>query len=643
MSKGANRSYEFGPYRMDPARNLLTRGAEPVPLTAKAFETLLVLIEHGDEVISKEELMKRLWPDTFVEEANLAQHISMVRKALGETPQERRYIITLPGRGYRFAEPVRTVLGYEGDQKSKQLESSTLTLQPIGAGKKHGAFPSILQPVLAPRSWVAVLVMLLACGLASSIYLQRSRKPSLDMAQQRVMLAVLPFANLSGDPTQEYFSDGLTEETITDLGKLNPARLGVIARTSAMAYKDTSKTVSQIGRELGVDFILEGSIRQEGGRARVSAQLIRVRDQTHLWAQNYDRQLSDLLEIENELGNTIAQEVQVNLSPQGHVALSRAPAVDPGVYDLYLKGRYYWNQRTEQGFWKGIEFFRHAIEKDPNYARAYAGLADSYILLGPNDVLPSKEVYPLARAAALKALELDDTLAEAHASSGFVLLLYDWNAAQAEKEFRRAIELDPNYSTAHHWYAYDLAVMKRFDEAISEMRRALQLDPLSPSINADLAQIFLFSRRPDDGIAQCNKTIELDPGFNQVYWYLGLLYEQKGMSDQSLDAFLKAPPGPANPSQSAAIRAAYRVSGIKAYWYGRLEMLKGQTKEHYVSSFTFAVPYARIGDRDKALENLEKAVDERYPSVVFVQVEPVFDNLRSDPRYIDLLHRIKLP
>jgi tetratricopeptide (TPR) repeat protein len=292
------------------------------------------------------------------------------------------------------------------------------------------------------------------------------------------------------------------------------------------------------------------------------------------------------------------------------------------------------------GFWKGIESFQQAIEKDPNYAPAYAGLADCYILLGPNDILLAKQVYPMAKAAALKALQLDDALAEAHASLGFVMLLYDWNPAQAEKEFRRAIELDPNYPTAHHWYAYDLAAMKRSDEALAEIRRAVQLDPLSSIINADAGQILFFARRNDEAIAQCQKTIGLDPEFNQVYWYLGLLYEQKGMSDQAFDAFLNAPPGLLDSPHGVAVRAAYRLSGMKGYWRQRLAMLERQSKEHYVSPYAFAVSYARMGEGDRALENLEKAFNERYPSMVFVQIEPVFDSLRSDPRFADLLHRI---
>ena len=412
---------------------------------------------------------------------------------------------------------------------------------------------------------------------------------------------------MSNDPAQEYFSDGLTEETITDLGQLSPEHLGVIARTSTMAYKHTTKTVSQIGHELDVDYILEGSVRREGGEARVSAQLIRVSDQTHLWAENYERELHDLLQIENELGKAIARQVQINLTQQQETDFSKARIVNPEAYDLYLKGRFYWNQRTQAGFWMAIESFKQAIEKDPNYAPAYVGLADCYILLGPNDILPAKQVYPLAKTATLKALQLDDALAEAHASLGFVMLLYDWNPTQAEKEFRRAIELDPNYPTAHHWYAYDLAAMKRSDEAVAEIRRAVMLDPLSSIINADECQILFFARRTNEAIAQCQKTVGLDPEFNQVYWYLGLLYEQKGMFDQAFDAFLKAPLSGSD-SPQGPIRTAYRVSGIKGYWRQRLAVLDQQAKVQYVSPYTFAVSYALMGEKDRALENLDRAL-----------------------------------
>jgi len=408
-----------------------------------------------------------------------------------------------------------------------------------------------------------------------------------------------------------------------------------------MAYKNTHKDVRQIGRELGVDYLLEGSVRRSGDRVRISAQLIQVHDQTHLWAKSFERDAHDILALEITVASAIAGEVEQRLSPpRALVSRANVPPGNPEAHDLYLKGRYYWNQRTHAGFWKGIESFKQAIEKDPNYAHAYAGLADCYILLGPNDILPAKEVYPLAKAAAQKALQLDDALAEAHASLGFVMLLYDWNPAEAEKEFRRAITLDPNYATAHHWYSYDLAAMKRDDQAVAEIRQALELDPVSPIINTDVAQILFFARRDDEAIAQCQRTVGLAPEFSQVYWYLGLLYEQKGLFDLAFDAFLKSPFGPSDSEQAAAIRGAYRMSGMKGYWRERLAILQRQSKEHYVSPFTLAVSYARLGEPDKALENLEQAFDQQYPSMVFVQIEPVFASLRSDPRFVALERRI---
>jgi TolB-like protein/DNA-binding winged helix-turn-helix (wHTH) protein/Tfp pilus assembly protein PilF len=645
MRNRANHFYEFGPYRLDPSRNLLRRGSETVPLTSKAFETLLVLIEHGDQIVSKEELMKQLWPDTFVEEANLAQHISMVRKALGETPQDRRYIITLPGRGYRFAERVRTLQACDEDSLPQSPGSTGVIdrVEPTVSSTRHNA--------ASISFWKWLVATILASTLLAGGLYYRSRQ-SRTIVQDfvshdgfapapKIMLAVLPFENLTGDPANDYFSDGLTEELITQLAELQPDQLGVIARTSVMSYKHGDRQVDRVATQLRVQYILEGSLRQSSGRVRISAQLIQVKDQTHLWAANYDRSLGDVLTLEQEVSGNVAREIQVELNSQRQANLARPRPIDPEAHELYLRGRHYWNERTQAGFWKAIELFRQAIEKDPSYARAYAGLADSYILLGPNDELPAKEVYPLAKMAAEKALQLDDALAEAHASLGFEMLLYDWNSSQAEKEFRRAIELDPNYATAYHWYAYDLVAMKRPDEGVVEVRHALELDPLSPIINTDLAQILMLARRTDEAIAQCEKTITVAPQFSQVYWYLGLLYEQEGNLDQAFEAFLKSPSGPSNTEQETAFRAAFRSSGIKGYWRERLAMLDKLSKDHYVSPWTFAVVYARMGEEDNAVESLEKAFNEHYPSVVFVPVEPVFDSLRSNPRFQLLLQRIR--
>jgi TolB-like protein/DNA-binding winged helix-turn-helix (wHTH) protein/Tfp pilus assembly protein PilF len=622
-------NFEFGCFRLNPDERLLLRDQAPVHLPPKAFDALLVLVESRGRLLGKDELLTEVWPDTFVEEANLAQHISILRKALRDGEDGVQYIETVPRHGYRFIAEVRETTGTAADADALSNSPPAETI--------------------VSRSWWHAIRYQIAAALILALlilgtYFARQRLAlRTHPSGERVMLVVLPFVNFSGDAGQEYFNDGLTEEMIAQLGNLDSRRLGVIARTSAMKYKNTRKDVREIGRELGVDYVLEGSVRRAGDRVRITAQLIQVRDQTHLWAESYERDAHDTLSLEIVIANAIAGQVERTVAfPHPLLRRANARPVSPEAYDLYLKGRYYWNQRTPAGFWKAIQSFKQAIEKDPNYAPAYVGLADCYILLGPNDVQPARQVYPLAKAAALKALELEETLAEAHASLGFVTLLYDWDPAQAEREFRRAIELDPNYSTAHHWYAYDLAALKRSDESVAEIRRALELDPLSSVINADVGQILFLARRTDEAIAQCQKTIELDPQFTQTYWYLGLLYEQKGMFDQAFDAFLKATPGPSDSIQATDTRAAYRDSGITGYWRARLAMLEGQSKKQYVSPFTFAVSYARMGQTDRAVGNLEKAVDERYPSMVFVQIEPVFDSIRSDPRFQQVLQRVGL-
>lgn len=628
---GSSRRVRAGLFEIDLISGKIHKNGSKVPLQEQPFRVLAMLLERPGEIITREELQARLWPaDTYVGfDEGLNTAVRKLRVAFGDSAENPRFIETIPRRGYCFIAPVHDVVA------EPPVVAETVRVDQVVAEI----------PVQEPRPWyegwpALLLGTTLLVILAVGTYVLLRHRSVTTTSPTRVMLAVLPFQNLSDDPGQEYFSDGLTEETITDLGQLNPGELGVIARTSAMAYKHTDKTISQIGRELGVNYILEGSVRRDGGKARISAQLIRVSDQTHVWAQNYDRELHELIEIENELGKSIAQQVQVNLAPQRKITLSKMRSVNPEAYDLYLKGRYYWNQRTQSGFWKGIESFKQAIEKDPNYAKAYVGLADCYILLGPNDVLPARQVYPLAKAAALKALELDDVLAEAHTSLGFVILLYEWNPARAEREFLRAIELDPNYPTAHQWYAYDLAAMNRSGEAVAEIRRAVELDPLSSIINADEGQVLFLARRSDEAIAQCQKTIELNPQFVPVYWYLGVLYEQKGMFDEAFGAFQKTIADSLDLRQAKAIRAAYRVSGIKGYWQERLAFLEQRSNTHYVSPYTFAVSYALMGDRDRSIENLNRAFDERYPSVVFVRIEPVFDSLRSDERFASLLQRV---
>jgi TolB-like protein/DNA-binding winged helix-turn-helix (wHTH) protein/Tfp pilus assembly protein PilF len=616
----------FGPYEVDLRSGEVRKRGIKIAIQDQPFRVLQVLIERSGDVVSREELRRQLWPeDTFVAfDMGLNNAIKRLREALSDSAETPRYVETLPRRGYRFIAPT-TNLEESGDIEAQR----TVTAAKLGSRRS--------------RAWtVRVAAALAVLTVGVTLYtVRREMWPSPRAATGKSMLAVLPFENLSGDPEQEYFSDGMTEEMIAQVSRISPEHLGVIARTSAMQYKGTKKNVAQIGRELGVSYILESSVRREGNRVRVTAQLVRVSDQTHVWAQSYERDVRELLPLESEVTQEIAREIEIKLSLEERTPSGGARPVDPEAHELYLKGRYFWNKRTQDGFWKGIGYFKLATEKDPNYAQAYAGIADSYILLGPNDVLPARQVYPLAKSAALKAVQIDDELGEAHASLGFIKLLYDWNPVAAEKEFRRAIELDRNYPTAHHWYAYDLVVTRRMEEALREIRHAQQLDPLSLTINADIGQVLFLARRYDDAIAQCQQTVDLDPGYAHVFWYLGLAYEQKGMFDQAVQALVKEPsPAPIDPKRIEEIEAVRHTAGTRGYWRERLAVLQAESRKHYVSPYTIAVAYARMDDRANALDNLEKAYAERYPSMVFVRIEPVFDTLRGDPRFENLLRRI---
>ncbi len=624
MRQEARHSYEFGPFHLDAAERLLLRNGRPIAITPKAFDTLLFLVENSRHLIEKDELLKHVWPDTFVEESTLARNIFVLRKALGDAQDEPQYIETVPTRGYRFVAAVQEVEG---------------TPHPEAATPERLARTA---PEARRWTWVAAFLLVAVLGATGYFAWQHFGPPSRPDTG-KTMLAVLPFQNLSGDPDQEYFSDGLTEEMITQLGRMHPERLGVIARTSAMQYKNSQKGTDQIGRELGVDYILEGSVRRQGPRVRISAQLIQVSDQTHLWAESYERDRRDILALQTEVARAIANQIRVKLTPQHQARLANLHPVNPEAYELYLKGRHFWNTRSREGLQKAVEHFERAIKKEPNYALAYAGLADSYILLGPNNVRPPKEIYPQAQAAAVKALEMDDTLAEAHTSLAFVKLLYEWNGQEAEKEFRRAMELSPNYPTSHHWYAYALASLGRMDEALGEIKRAQELDPLSLTINSDVAQILFFAGRYDEGIEQCRRTLDLDPNFGPAYWYLGLLYEEKGMEKEAAAAFLKQASLAGGSAETAtALEKASQAQGIKGYWRKLLELWKKKSKEGTPPAFNWAVACARAGDKDQALKHLEMAYQERHPSMVFVKVEPVFASLRSDPRFADLLRRIGL-
>jgi TolB-like protein/Flp pilus assembly protein TadD len=454
------------------------------------------------------------------------------------------------------------------------------------------------------------------------------------------MLAVLPLENMSGDAEQEYFSSGLTEELITQLGRLAPARLGVIARTTALQYRNSRLDARQIGSALGVDYILEGSVRRAGGRVRITAQLIQVADQSHVWAEEYDRDLGDIIGIQGEVAGAIAREIRLTLAPEQHAQLARARPVNPEAYEDYLKGRFFWNKRTVEGYDRAIGLFAQAIALDPGYAPAHAGLADSYALLGsaPNSVLPRREAMARARESAARALSLDESLPDAHTSLGFVKMHYDWDFAGGEKEFRRANELDPGYATAHHWYAYDLVALGRLEDAVAEVRRAQQADPLSVIISRDVGEILMFEGRYDEAIAQCRRTLDMEPGFPLAHEVLAWSYHNQGKEKEFLEELDKS-----RGSSEAVPGLLYALTGRRAEARRVLDhLLKSEPKAYGLDTAVLQLS-VWVGEKDRAFAWLDRLFEERNGGLIVMRVEPLWEPIRSDPRFEALARRVGLP
>ncbi len=454
------------------------------------------------------------------------------------------------------------------------------------------------------------------------------------------MLVVLPFSNLNLEADQEYFADGLTEEMIAHLSRLNPERLGVIARTSAMQFKKTSKNIKVIGQELGVQFALEGSIRRAGDRVRITAQLIQVSDQTHLWAESYDRALKDVLAIQTEVAEQIARSLAVELVPERQALVARSITSNTEAYELYLRGRHYLNQRVEPGYSKAIDYFNRAIQKDPVCAPAYAGLADAYSVIGFYGAIPSKTAFEKAKAAARTAVQLDDKLSEAHTSLGYATLQYDWDWLTAEEEHKRAIDLNPNWY-AYDWYGFNLAQVGRFSEALAALEYAQRIDPLSSVIGCHMGWMFYFAREYDKSIRQLEKTVEFDPGFPLARYYLGITYAQTHDFDRSIDQLQSASElSGVHPGALSAL--AYVLGAAGRHSEGRevLAKLVGLQQHRHVLAYFVAFAMSSLSSKDETLEWLENAYEERSGWPLYLHFEPAFDPLRSDPQFASLLTRI---
>jgi eukaryotic-like serine/threonine-protein kinase len=515
--------------------------------------------------------------------------------------------------------------------------------------RRVGSRPAPLAPLRKPARirWKAIAILslvfllLLTTLIALNVGGSRGWLRGAGNLPRIKSLAVLPLANLSGDPAQEYFADGMTDALITDLGKIGALR--VISRTSVMQYKGGSKPVREIAKDLSLDAVVEGSLLRSGDRVQITARLIQARTDTQIWSHSYERDIQDALTLQSEVAQAIADEIRVKLTPEEQARISASHAVSPEAFDAYLKGRHFWEERTEEGLKKSLEYFRQAIEKDPAYARAYAGLADSYATLGNNRFLPPKESFPKAKAAALRSLEIDEGLAEAHASLAFALWNYDMDWNSVEKEYKRAIELNPGYPTAYHWYAGYLSGMGRHAEAIAAMEKARELDPLSPRINANVGLILYFAREYDHAIEELQKALEMDPDSGAAYFYLGMARLQKGEHQQAIAA-LERSRQLLDGSPESVLELAYTnaAAGKRKEAQDMLSQVMGEPNPHYIPALWVARIYAAEGEKEKAFQWLQKAYEERSPQLPFLRVDPRLDTLRSDPRFRDLLRRMKL-
>jgi TolB-like protein/DNA-binding winged helix-turn-helix (wHTH) protein/Tfp pilus assembly protein PilF len=633
-------AYEFGRYRLDvPARRLL-RDGEPVPLTPKAFDTLLALIERRDRVVEKAELMRLIWPDSFVEEANLSQTVFVLRKTLGADENGRPFIDTVPRRGYRFAADVRTDAAFIPEQTRVVVPQAPAAQADIDAPRAG------LPDRHLHRSWQfpvarGMSAVVIGLAIAALAWFGISRLRSLNRDPSGIeSLVVLPMDNLSGDPEQDYLADGMTDALITRLAQIGGLR--VISRTSAMSYKNTRKTLPEIARELNVDAVVEGAVQRSGDRLRLNLKLVQAAAEQPLWAESYDRSLHDVTSLQNEMARDIASRIQVTLTARERMRFASAAPVNPKAYEAYLKGRYFWNRRSKPDMVKAIEQFEEALRHEPNYAPAWAGLADSYTLIGAYGwSVPADKEWARAIAAADKALQLDDLLADAHTSRAGIAMNYEFDWKRAERSYRRALELNPGYANAHHWYGYYLLLMGRLPEAEAEMRRAFELDPLSPIINANIGFCYFVARRYDDAIAHWRNVLEMHRNYRLLHGYMASAYIAKEMYVEGVAEIQKGLGlSGAGPSEMAILAHTYARMGRTEDARALLSKL---VRDGTVPAYYMSLAYVGLGDHDRAFEWLEKAYREHSGPINELNADPMFDPLRADPRFTALLRRMGLP
>jgi TolB-like protein/DNA-binding winged helix-turn-helix (wHTH) protein len=609
----------FGSFELDLPSGELRRNGAKVKLQEQPLQILQVLLQHSGRVISREDLRKRIWAeDTFVDfDRGLYSALARLREALSDSAENPRFIETIPRRGYRFIASVETVTA------ASPQEPNSAAVQ-----RKPARRSIILALASLALGTCLILAFLLSSRLPWSWRLTRGTSPIRS-------LAVLPLENLSGDPAQEYFADGMTDELITSLAQLGSVQ--VISRASVMRFKGTRTSLSQIARELHVDAIVEGSFVRSGQHVRITAQLIDPSTDRHLWARSYERDVRDVLTLQSEVAGAISDEVSGKLTPQQRARMATARPTKPEAYVAYLKSRYFvQNQRSAEGVKKSLEYSLQAVQIDPDWALAYAGLAGSYISANYVDALPPEEVWPKAKSAAQKALQLDPNLSEAHVALGEVLENSDFDYPAAEREFKRAIELSPSNSHAHQSYSDFLASLGRANEAISEIKLAQQLDPMCFWVSRDVGRMFYEARLYDQAVAALREAAEMNPNSPVVYNWLSWTYDKKGMIQESVEMDLKdeATNG-ASQEALSQLRKAFEKSGQKGYLRKKLEVTEGD-------GYVLAQINARLGNRDQAFRCLDQAFEQRSGYLALLKVDPELDNLRSDPRFQSHLRRMNL-
>ena len=632
------RQYRFGSFELDREEGELRRQGTRLKLNEKPFQVLCVLLERAGHLVTREDLRQRLWSaDTYVDfDANLNTALSTLRHTLGDSSDNPRFIETVPRQGYRFVAPVTIVASGE-DVSDAQPEPPTTTPTSLTE-----AIVASRRPFRLVSRVSAVAIVVLFAGVA--VWLSYIHWFHSQPASGKLMILVTPFENLSGDPGQEYLSDGLTDEMITRLGQIAPSRLSVIARSTAMQYKHTQKSVDQIARECRPDYILEGGLRRQDNRFRVTAQLFKVGDQGSLWTEGYDRDAGDLLIIQQDVADRIAQSLSLAVLPVTPKVAEGATSHNAVAYDDYLKGLFALNKRTQSDLRQSIAYFEEATSREPGFASAYAALASAYNVGAGWDFFSPDDAYSRAKAAAQKALRLDDSLSDAHAAYAEVLHDYDWNWSKAEQEYQHALELNPSSALGHKAYAEYLTHAGRYNEALAEIRRAQSLDPGSLVISALVCYVYYHAREYDRAIEECNKVLATDHNFMPAHYWRGTAYVFSHRFEEAIADFQVASQLSENTNYFLAWSGlAYALAGRKTEAIKAIDQLKQNAQRQYVSPYGLASIHLALGNREQALALLEKACLERAADAVFLATAQEFDSLHNDPRFHKLIALIEFP